>query len=166
MNPRGAFGLKRANGQKIWAADLWTNGSCEATSRELGIVRPTTERCGREFARRVAGEGRRGDAGKWSKRVRNSIAHPTMAGTSPERGYSGGATRRSGGAATGKMATAIGHRPPRVGACISTRGTLETYCDDPELRRVPEAHRRRRGPNDGDLGITALRPRPRKSSDF
>ena len=60
---------------------------------------------------------------------------------------------------------AIGHRPPRMSACIGTREVLGTYCDDPELRRVPEAHRRRRGPNDGDLTVTALRPRPQKSSD-
>ena len=145
LNPRGAFGLMRANGQKIWAAHLEMDVPQRATSRELGTVRPTTERCGREFARRVAGEGRRGDAGKWSKRVRNSIAHPTMAGTSPEMGYSGGATRRSGGATTGNMATAIGHRPPRVGACISTRETLGTYWDDPELKRWPELSWRRRG---------------------
>ena len=130
-----------------------------------GAARPTTERLDREIARRVAGEDRHGDAGQGSKWVRNTIAHPTMAGTSPEEGYSGGAMRRSGGVATGKMATAIGHRPPRVGACIGTREALGTYCDDPGPPRVPEAHRRRRGPKEGDLGITVLRPRPQKSSD-
>ena len=151
MNPRGAFGLKRANGQKIWAADLWTNGSCEATSRELGIVRPTTERCGREFARRVAGEGRRGDAGQRPKWVRNSVAHPTMAGTLPEVGYSGGATRRGGGEATGNMAMALRANRGQVSATTRLTKAQGTLRHDPEALRSPETSRRR--------GIAAAGPK-------
>ena len=154
---------KTASGREPFIT-RWTSHAEPRRARKA-TARPTTERTGREFARRVAGEGRRGDAGKWPKWVRNTIAHPTMAGASPERDYSGGAMRRSGGVATGKVATAIGHRPPRVGACIGTREALGTYCDGPGPPRVPEAHRRRRGPKEGDLGITVLRPRPRKSSD-
>ena len=107
-----------------------------------GAARPTTERLGREFARRVTGEGRRDDAGKWPKWVRNTIAHPTMAGTSPEVDWSGGATRRSGGEFTVETAMAGWQRPPRLSARISTRGALVTYWDDPEPRRLPEASRR------------------------
>ena len=117
----------------------------EPRGANAGAARPTIGRFVRKFARRVAGEGRRGDAGKWPKRVRNTIAHPPMAGTSPDVDGGGDATRRGGGAATGKTAMAIWHRPPRLSARISTRGALGTYWGDPELKSSPELSWRRSG---------------------
>ena len=129
-------------GSGCWPSIMgWTLHS-KPRCANAGAVRPTTESFSREFARRVAGEGRRGDAGKWPKWVRNTIAHPNMAGNSPEVDWSGGATRRSGGELTVKTAMAGWQRPPRLSARISTRGALGTYWDDPEPRRLPEASRR------------------------
>ena len=78
---------------------------------------------------------------------------------------SGGATVRGGGELTVKTASAFWSRPPRMSDRKGTREALGTYWDDPEPRRLPEASRRRRGLDYGDLAITALRSRPQGTSD-
>ena len=105
----------------------------------------------REFLRRVAGEDRHGDAGQGLKWNPTAIAHLAVAGTSPEKVYSGGATARGGGAATGKRQCGYGHARDYLvpaKATLQSRGlTAMTRRPEDDRKKAGDGGRRLRGRN-------------------